>query len=354
MGNNKGFSVVIVAAFMFAAVFLLGLGIDVAYLYQVKGELQVAADAGALAGAGELFPATPYPPATSFPRPEFGESKTVARAFAKKNQAAGELLKGGEVEADSGYWNLAGTSSELKAHTIDPVGKCSGTGMTCRADAECMATESCQMLEVPAVLVTVKKEAPSFFTTAFGFNSFQVQATAVAARGYPKMGRPFPMAVSYCMVREYFGQNPLPDLEITIESAYGRVPNCNTGQWTSLTSGSNSATEIKNLMYSQPAPLRIGDSIHIAPGTMENLYLEVQQNFIGKEVQLPVVLDPTLNTNATVPVMAFVRFKITGIVAEGPGIHRIKGRFLAYYEDKDAGSPGGPRGNIVTPPTLVK
>lgn len=356
IGNERGFSLVLVAGFMLAAAFLLGLAIDVSYLYLVKGELQSAADAGALAGAGELFPANANPPAASFPPPDFAQSQTVARAFAKKNKAAGELLLANNIErADSGYWNLARTPPEMQPPSTVPAGRCSGTGMGCRTDSECTSSETCRILDVPAVLVTVKKDVPSFFATVFGFNSFEVRATAVAARGFPQAGQPFPIAVSSCMVRDYFAQVPLPDppLEIVIWGPYSRVPGCNTGQWTSLTTGANSASVIRDLMYNQSTPVRVGDGIQIAPGNMESLYNSLQRDFVGKVVQLPVVLDPALNMNAMVPVTGFIRFRITRVVTAGAASY-VAGQFLAYYEDSNASSPGGSRGNIVTPPTLVQ
>lgn len=343
--NERGISLVFFALTMFVILFMMGLCIDVGYLYVVKGELQNAADAGALAGAGTVFNST------SFPKPAFEQAHTVAKAFVEKSKAAGDLLTDGDIESiETGYWNLSDGQGKIQD---TPSGKCSDSGMVCTADADCPAG-AC-MMDVPAVLVTVKKTVPTFFASAFGFNSFQPRASAVAARGFPKTGHPFPIAISKCMVQHYFAQNPLPNppTEITMWGAYSQVPGCNTGQWTSLNEGSSSASVIEKLMYDVTTPLEIGDDITIAPGNMEVLYNHIRLDFLGKVVQLPVVQDPALSTNSTTQITGFVRFRINQVIGTGSE-SQIVGNFLAYYEDKEAGKPGGPVGNSVTPPVLVK
>lgn len=351
IGNERGFSVILLALLIFGITFMLGIALDAGYLYLVKGELQNAADAGALAGAGVIYPRNAYPPPTAFPEPDFVHSEVVAKAFVKHNSAAGRQLNGSDIEnIDAGYWNLDGTPGQMPSEEIVPTGACSGTGMRCATSAQCTAGEVCLMRDLPAVLVTVKKAVPMFFATAFGVDSFEVKATAVAARGFPRTGHPFPIAVSRCMVENYFSQPlPTPPTEIKIWGAYNRVPGCNTGQWTSLTMGSNSAAVIRELMYSTPAPLSIGDTIQISAGNMEGLYGSLQQDFAGKEVQLPVVQDPRLSTNSITPVTGFVRFRIDRVVG-----NEVYGHLLAYYDDRLASNPGGPTGNIATPPALVR
>ena len=354
--NERGISLVFFALTMFVILFLMGLCIDVGYLYVVKGELQNAADAGALAGAGTIFPQNSLPPPTSFPEPDFDQAQTVAKAFVEKSKAAGNLLTDGDIESiKTGYYNLSDGQGTIQDTSIVPSGNCSDSGMACTSDLDCPTSGACMIQDVPAVLVTVKKTVPTFFATVFGFDSFEPRASAVAARGFPKTGHPFPIAVSKCMVQNYFAQNPLPDppTEITMWGAYSHVPGCNTGQWTSLNLGSSSASVIRDLMYGVTQPLEIGDDITIAPGNMEVLYHEVQEKFLGKVVLLSVVQDPALNTNSTSKITGFVHFRINGVIGTGSNT-RIVGNFLAYYEDRETSTPGGPVGNSVTPPALVK
>lgn len=353
--NERGISLVFVTLTMFLVIVLMGLCIDVGYVYVVKGELQNAADAGALAGAGTIFPQNAFPAPTSFPAPNFGQAHSVARAFVKKNKAAGDYLVSGDIESvETGYWNLSGVPGTMQPPSTVPGGTCSGSGMTCTSDANCSGSDVCMIQDVPAVLVTVKKTVPTFFASAFGFDSFEPNATAVAARGFPKTGHPFPIALSKCMVQYYFSQNPLPNppTQIAIWGAYSHVPGCNTGQWTSLHLGSNSASVIRDLMYGV-STADVGDEIMIASGNMESLYHQVEQNFVGKVVQMPVVQDPVLNTNSKTPITGFVRFQIDGVIGHGAATQLV-GHFLAYYADSAAAAPGGPAGNTVTPPVLVK
>lgn len=178
-----------------------------------------------------------------------------------------------------------------------------------------------------------------------------------ATTGYPQTAKPFPVAVSNCMVDDYFKQIPLPDpaTRIKIWGPYSNVPGCNTGQWTSFTESTNSNAAIKRLLNgTQPAPaLNIGDPIHISTGVMNDLYQDIQNNFVGKVVEMPVVKDAVLNTNSNTPITGFVDFKIDGVIGNGAN-SQIIGHFLAYYKDRSSSHPGGPKNNSVTPPVLLK
>ena len=53
--SHKGSAIIFVAVTLMVLVAFAGLAIDVGYLYVVRGELQNAADSGALAGAQQLY-----------------------------------------------------------------------------------------------------------------------------------------------------------------------------------------------------------------------------------------------------------------------------------------------------------
>ena len=55
LGNQKGVTIVLVAISLVALIGFAAIAVDLAYLYIVKGELQNAADSGALAGAQVLY-----------------------------------------------------------------------------------------------------------------------------------------------------------------------------------------------------------------------------------------------------------------------------------------------------------
>lgn len=117
INNNKGITIVLVAILLFVLVGFVGLALDVSYMYVVKGQLQNAADAGALAGAAKLN--NVYGSATCDPSLFLSAVKAEAKRIAEKNNAAGssltdavELSAGvNELTDDNditiGYWDAA-------------------------------------------------------------------------------------------------------------------------------------------------------------------------------------------------------------------------------------------------------
>ncbi len=358
--NEKGFAVIFLAILMVALASLVGMAIDVAYSYLVKTELQNAADASALAGAGVIYPSNSSPPPTTFPAPDWKSAKTVATALAKQNKAAGANLSDTDiVSIQVGYWNLGQNPPDMQPQSITPTGKCSASATFCTSNANCAATEACLMQDIPAVQVTVEKAGlATFFARVVGWNSFSPRATAVAGRGFPLGGQGIvPVAVTKCMTDYYFSHPELIGSTINIWGPYDPLKDvgCNTGQWTSLTLNSNDVPTISGLMYgSIPSPsLDFGDNIWIQPGTKDALYQDVDKDFVGKTVFLPVVQDVAVSTNSKTPIMGFAAFQIDGVVTSGSD-KQIFGHFLAYYTDPGATTPGGPSGSTVTPPVLIR
>src|SRR3990170_724121 len=103
--NKRGITLVWGAFFLVLCLMFLGLAVDIAYMYVVKNQLQVAADSGSLAGAARLDCSND--PVQNLARQE-------AISFAGKNTAAGQAV---EVQTDNsntlspdnditvGYWN---------------------------------------------------------------------------------------------------------------------------------------------------------------------------------------------------------------------------------------------------------
>jgi Flp pilus assembly protein TadG len=86
--NHKGVTLVLMAFMLALLIMFASLAIDIAYMYFVKNQLQVAADAAALAGAakltGDIDNTTLYPNAL-----HQEEARQGAWRFACKNKAAG-------------------------------------------------------------------------------------------------------------------------------------------------------------------------------------------------------------------------------------------------------------------------
>ena len=109
--NDKGFAIVLIAIMLVVLLGFLALGIDAGYLYIVKGELQNAADAGALAGGGVLLPLQGSPPT-----PNWTSSQQVATEFVQSNKAAGAQLV--EAQITPGYWNLKHVPAGIQPQSI--------------------------------------------------------------------------------------------------------------------------------------------------------------------------------------------------------------------------------------------
>lgn len=111
-GGNRGIAVVYIALLLIALLAVVGLAIDIGYMYVAKTQLQNAADAAAHAGASKLL-------ATGGIITNLGDSriplaKTEAVNFALNNKAAGEniviLNDGTNTLSDTndvtvGFWN---------------------------------------------------------------------------------------------------------------------------------------------------------------------------------------------------------------------------------------------------------
>ena len=357
VANRNGAVIIIVALAILGLVGVVGLALDLGFTYGVKGQLQAAADASALAGADRIYPANTSTPLSSFPEPEWAGVKAATTAFVKQNKVAGLTLSDDDiVEIKTGYWNLDRDPDKIQEGGTPPTGVCSeNKNRSCTTSKEC--DEGCLINDIPAIQVTLRKSLPALFSKAVGSDGFTPAVTAIATLGYPKTGRSiFPIAVTKCMVDSYFTQSPMPTPPAQIELGGPYNPggtNCNSGQWTSLNAGKSDVPTMKALMYSTLPlpPMKIGEQIWIDTGAKDGLFQDIENDFVGRVVELPVVKDAVLATNTKTPIIGFVYFRIKG-TTKAP--KQIYGHFEAYYKDENRSSPGGPKYNGVTHPMLVK
>ncbi len=142
---------VIIALALVALLSMAALGVDFGYMAMVQGELQKAADAGALAGGRVLG---------SSANPDWSTAQAAATAMVQQNKAGGELLTSCQV--DYGYWSKL--SQSLQSSAITP-----------------------QQTDVPAIQVTIRKAAginggpvQLLFAPIFGKTSHDLSARAIA------------------------------------------------------------------------------------------------------------------------------------------------------------------------------
>jgi len=112
--NKKGITLVWGAFFLILCLMFLGLAADIAYMYVVKNQLQVAADAAALAGVASIFDTNDLSQTVGPSGTSADSARTKAIEFAGKNTAAGQsvevLTDNSNVLSDNnditvGYWN---------------------------------------------------------------------------------------------------------------------------------------------------------------------------------------------------------------------------------------------------------
>jgi Flp pilus assembly protein TadG len=149
--DQSGAMVVMAALLLVVLLAASALAVDYGYLVWVKGELQKAADAGALAGARVLG---------STSNPDWATGQAAATAIVQQNKVAGKLLTDCQVEY--GYWSKL--THTLHSFSITP-----------------------QKNDVPAIRVTIQKSSGKndgpvrlLFAPIFGVNNFDLRARAVA------------------------------------------------------------------------------------------------------------------------------------------------------------------------------
>lgn len=297
------------------------LSLDIGHMVSVKGELQQAADAGALAGARAL--------SLVAPAPNWTNGETVADVTVKKNRVDGNLLIKSTVQ--TGYWDLTWSTGQKAAADLKSTGIVPGAK------------------DVAAVKVTVEKSSghnggplTMLFARVLGKSTESLSAQAVAAMvpdlpiSSAPAGDAFPMATPMGWVQSMWKPDA-NSASFRIGSAYHDPDG---GQWTSFLTDANDVPTIRNLIdHGNPAEVKIGDQIWIQPGTETTLYSEAATR-IGQTVLLPVVGND-FATHDDTPILGFVPFHIEA--AAGGSEKYIQGYFVPHY------SAPGATGNASAP-----
>ena len=367
-GNERGLIVVVLAAAALVVLFAFaGLAVDVSRAYVVKGELQKAADAVALAGAGELYELSSSAP----PKLSWTNAESAATNFIGKNMVDNRALTDGQVVV--GYWDLASPSSGTLHPQGTVPGRCSSISNDCTSNSDCTSTEVCIQNYAPAVKVTISKSPgnnagplPTVFARAVGWNEFEVTGDAIAVSGFVGAvppGLAFPFAITSCVINDYFSQIPLPNppIEVTDVSVYHlkNGTDVSPGQWTNLEPGKSASAEtlkgyIENLLDPKdgtPSPATgKGDPVFLDPGTKAVLYLETQQLInAGRGLVYMPIVDCTIAPGTVMQIRGYVAFQLTSTTTSS-----MTGHFVATYTIPPGTGPGGGMGNFVSAPKLVK
>ena len=232
--SQKGMALVYIALLMVAICAFIGLAVDIGYMYVAKGQLQNAADSGALAGASGL--------------PNQDDAIAKAETFAEINSVVpGPDTKVALSSSDItlGNWNRGN----------NPSFNASGT-------------------PINAVKVQARRTAGSpggpvdlFFSTVIGWSQMSVLAEAIAART--------PRAGFYFMI----GSNVCNSTVFPVALS----PGLNNMAWTSLRQLSTNADDVKD-SYICPAD-RLPDeevcnyNIYTTNGTAATIFQGVETDF---------------------------------------------------------------------------
>ena len=355
--KQSGGLLLISAAVLVMVIGVAALVLDISKLYLVRGELQNAADAAAMAGVPCLYRRTECANLAASV-PDWSTSSARASNFVSNNKVQGLALS--QATVNTGYWNMMGSPAGLQSSSITP-----------------------GAYDYPAVQVTVR-QAPGInggpvllsLASVLGITQGNVSATSTAVISHPAMLNPFPLVLGKCLYDTYWDYTtsspkiatqtnpPGFDLPQIIGQPYFfkatssyKVGACEAGQWTSLMADSNSSSFISNLINSgSPQSIAIGDLIWIQPGSQTSIYSDIHNcsaagNKLCEYVMVPVV--EFIGTHSHQPVYAFACVR----VLDGVG---GSSKYVLFQMSADPvkctnnGSGVGPNYGVNTPPRLVQ
>jgi Flp pilus assembly protein TadG len=173
LANQKGVTIVLVAILLVVLIGFAAIAVDLAYLYIVKGELQNAADSGALAGAQVLYITDPL----------------GVQVNAAANQTALDLVSANYSEQspvsiesiERGHWSFA-TREFIPNNSLLPVSLWNVT--SAQLDANSNFINAVRVITTRKIVAGTGKPAGPFFAGIFGAAGPVFTATAVAYIGF--------------------------------------------------------------------------------------------------------------------------------------------------------------------------
>jgi Flp pilus assembly protein TadG len=302
--NKRGVVVILLALGMLVLVLAFAsLGIDIAYMYNVKNDLQVSSDAAALAGADLI---------TNVSDLTQSAARTGAIDYAAKNKTAGKPV----VLASDGS-NTLSSSNDITVGFWD--GK--------------SGTYTAGMTPVNAIEVRPRRTAGS---PGGPVSVFWGGAMRLIASDWTHMSAASE-AIAYRQVMK-----PTLPIAIDQDSNCGEVISCpgpmsvtfnpdgsDSGAWTTYYSSPSAAT-IKDLIQhpeNNPDVCASPNPIHLNNGTVDSALKELGDDitnlFGGYPFKATIVqiANPSCKFNQTRPVLGLVAITITDVVSTGGNKH---------------------------------
>lgn len=231
--NQRGATVVIVAASMFALVGITALVVDLGNLYVARNELQNAADAGALAGARVLYNDT----GTAINSSANEVAYNVARANVSQNKSVDVNWTSGTNGDDvqRGHWSFG--RSENLDKGFYPNDSSVLTDLWNVAFDKLDADPDF----INAVRVVARRQATpvaSFFARIFGHEGFEVSAKAVAYIGFAGEIHPGDLDLPLALCEDSILVNNEYSCNIgRMINSGNKDATSDTGRWTNFASG---------------------------------------------------------------------------------------------------------------------
>jgi Flp pilus assembly protein TadG len=314
--REKGVIAILIALLLPIMIGFGAFAVDFSYRFLVRSELQNAADATALAAASCLFGRANCGNLNAS-KPDWNTARQSAIDYVSKNSSENTQLA--NVAVEYGYWNITGTPAGLQSLPKTP-----GSN------------------DLAAIKVTISKDngtnggpVKTFLAPILGIYSKSLSASAVAVVPYPTssgIGTVFPVAITKCLYDDYWDSaNKKPkianakniegfDLPQTVGEPFlfnvtssVHTCGCESGQWSSLDTDSNSTTTIRGLISNgNSVDIPVGGKIWIQPGTKTSLYSDVNNcsaagNKSCEYVTVPIVQDVSTHAHNTVIAYACMR-----------------------------------------------
>jgi hypothetical protein len=277
--GRTGATLVFVALSMVVLLGVAALAIDVGYAYVIRGELQNAADSGALAGAQVLYANN-------------GTAVNPGANAEAADYATRHLSEQATVEVESvtrGHWSF-GLGALAKGFypnegTLEPVPLWNVT--TEALDANVNFINAVQVITRRSTDASGQLRQP-FFAAVFGGAAPMVRTTAVAYIGFAGTLEEGVADQPIAICEEAILQNDMYTCSVgrMLNSDNNTDPYSGTGGWTNLTqpcSGASNANEMRQLVCGDgnAEALLYGDPMSTVGGVQDNVFRDLKECWEG-------------------------------------------------------------------------
>jgi Flp pilus assembly protein TadG len=319
MRSDSGAVAATTAILMTVLLGFMAYAIDIGHLVLVKSEMQRAADAAALAGVRALYPYDLSTVTSSSLTINTTSACGKATETIAKNAVDGASLETAEVTTTPGIYNW-------ENNTFTPNGS--------------------PLADTNALRVEINEHTVNyFFAGILGTQKSNVSVNALAVMSYAKGLPPGTMPIA-------IGKKYLSQLDGTKPISFAPDKEDNAG-WFGIEKVSNS-TIVDYIVNDSCPAIELNDIVNLLNGKTNacdslSEKFNLNKNSEGYwDVDLPVV--DTEKFNKDFPIDSFVKFRVTGVDTHNK---TVTGRVIGMALTSPGGKPGGPKGDLLTPPKLV-